>query len=110
MCRASAGRTTQSGEAACRSQQRSRATCSPSAVSQRLQPTTAHTHTQTPAQHSTQQHTHTGTIQHTHTHTHTNIHIHFHSHSCAHTDWHTRLHVSQRRSEEHPSELKSHLN
>src|SRR4029434_630352 len=76
--------------------------------------TNTHTHTHT--------HTHTDTLSLTHTQTHTDTHTHTQTHTDTHTHTHTHTHrwshVSvcclmrshDRRSEEHTSELQSHLN
>src|SRR4029434_10032442 len=74
-----------------------------------------HVHTHT-TQHNTThtQHTHTHTTtQNTHTtHTHTHIHTHTHTHTQQHNTTHTYMMeiISKHRSEEHTSELQSHLN
>src|SRR4029434_9877733 len=64
-------------------------------------------------------HTHTHTCVYTHTHTHTNMHTqacaHIHTHVFTHTHTHKHTHPGDAsqcvlRSEEHTSELQSHLN
>src|SRR4029434_5150053 len=81
----------------------------------------AHTHTHT---HKRQRHTLTQTHIHAHTKTHTHTQTHIRTHTCmhAHTDTHTptcthrhtqthtHSHRERFRSEEHTSELQSHVN
>src|SRR4029434_7011892 len=62
-------------------------------------------------------HTHTLTLTHTHTHSHTHTHRHTHTHTHTHTHSHSFSNSNQcifnrtsYRSEEHTSELQSHLN